>query len=167
MAETTLLPDLSASTRSLPPDLDVGKLRELGEAMMFCDQPAKPACRSDTIWQSVARRNFGQEAVAEWLCEDYKHNSMLVKILASEWAQAFVSGQSYIINFTKINEFSQKAFKEDVSALITSINNLKSITVADSTIALAKEVEKLEEEKDVDIQSWANLLGNDIGKGRD
>lgn len=152
----------------------VSKILKYGNAMLFGKNVERGVEHSVTSSGAIQGVDDSNE-IALWLSEDYEKNSMLLRLLVTQSANSlsplihcgFNSAcTEYVIDPQSINEYSQKEFQLEISNLIESINQSELLATSDSTLELAQQVADMDD-GEVDIDSWARRLANDIGKGRD
>lgn len=167
---------ISTVTKMPLNDHMVKGILKFGEAMIFGKElgvQADKVITADPI--SRAPVNYDSAQLVEWIADDYQNNGALLESLVTELTTKMLpvlqcglnaTCTDYILDTSIINGYAQKSFSDDVGDLVSSMFSASSFSVSKSTMLLAKQVADMEE-GDIDIESWAERLASDIGKGRD
>ena len=169
---------ISTVTKMPLNDHMVQGIMKIGEAMIFGKElgaQADKVVTADPISPISANRDSAQ--LIEWIAEDYQNNSALLESLVAEMTAKMLpvlhcgfnsSCTNYTLDASIINSFAQKSFNDDMNNLVSSMFSASTFSVSESTMKLARQVADMDEgDVDIDIESWAEKLANDIGKGRD
>ncbi|HHJ17599.1 MAG TPA: hypothetical protein ENJ80_12960 [Gammaproteobacteria bacterium] len=152
-------------------DYNVEKIRGFGEAIIFgrnlseqdenCGvylNPTAGACQSP---------QFTLDKLVLWLSRDYENNYALLSAIATEFSKALIPDPDYLVNSQKISDYQQDKFRKDIGHFLNIIEQSALPMVSSKTIALAKEVAKMDDSESANPEEWAKQLAGDISKGRD
>jgi len=157
----------SGATQTKKRSFNLEKVREFGEAMTY-GAGGHFSGHDECNTSLIMMYGCGQSKdLAYWISQDVKNNTKLLKILTTEIAIGGDTEDSdYVFNSARISEYSKESFNDDITNMLTSINECALIDSSESTISLAKRIAAMGNEK-VDIERWADKLAGDISKGKD